>query len=435
MGRHRRGFTDQITIGGRFEAQPGTLGGGSTLNLRLPIGEIEGEAGTSLRDRWGLAGRIGYLYSGSTTTVGLSAMRAQDAYATIGQDAGRPHPALELSAFVSRTLRGGTTVGLQHSASRSIDVPAARRTSLTSSMRLVRNADVVTSLAYVKAERTDIQASVGITVSMGSRSAVAVSAIRDSRGVTGTVEVQRSLPVGTGFGYQLRTAQGDGASASGALQYQGKYGRYELRRDMAGSAAASPVVNLSGAVTMIGGGLYASRAIQNSFALVQVPGVSNVRAYASNQEIGRTNRKGNVLVPDLLPFYANQLTIADTDVPFDYLVSDVQASIAPPYRGGALVKFGVVRVQRATGILVLEVADGRSLTAGAEMRLAADGRAFESPVGSDGAFYFENLPPGTHTAEVIHAGGSCFADLTVPRSEAPTVDLGTGCAALARTGS
>jgi outer membrane usher protein FimD/PapC len=80
--------------------------------------------------------------------------------------------------------------------------------------------------------------------------------------------------------------------------------------------------------------------VRNSFALVRVPGVDGVRAYASHQEIGRTNRRGNLLIPDLLPYYGNELNIADTDIPIDYTVPDVRITLAPPYRGGAVVPSG-----------------------------------------------------------------------------------------------
>ena len=47
----------------------------------------------------------------------------------------------------------------------------------------------------------------------------------------------------------------------------------------------------------LGGGEYGF----SSYALVRVPGVGDVRAFASNQEIGKTNRGGNLLLPDLPP--------------------------------------------------------------------------------------------------------------------------------------
>jgi outer membrane usher protein len=423
MGRHRRGFTDTLTLGGRFEAERGVTGGGASLNVRLPVGELEAEAATSAGERWATAGRASYLFSGPRMSLGLSAMRAQDGYQTVGHDLRQPRPTLDIGAFGSIALGRGATATFQHSTSRNTDDTRRQQTSLTASTRVMRYVELVTSVARISAEHHDLQVSVGLTIALGGRNMAAVSAVRDRTGTHSVVETQRSLPAGTGMGYQVRADQAGAGTISGALQYQGKYGRYELRRDMTAGQDGS-TVSVSGAVTMIGGGLYASRAIRNSFALVKVPGVDNVRTYASNQEIGRTNRAGNVLVPDLLPFYGNQLSIADTDIPLDYVVPSVRTAIAPPYRGGAVVQFPVTRVQRTVGTIRIVGLDGEALSRFGEMRVTAPGQTYESPIGSDGQFYFENVPAGRHHAVVTYPDGSCTATVVVPESQELVLQLG-----------
>jgi outer membrane usher protein len=70
--------------------------------------------------------------------------------------------------------------------------------------------------------------------------------------------------------------------------------------------------------------------------------------FASHQEIGKTGRRGDLLVPDLQPYYGNVLNIADGDIPLQYAVPDVGVTLAPPYRGGAVAVFDVQRVQRVS---------------------------------------------------------------------------------------
>ena len=67
--------------------------------------------------------------------------------------------------------------------------------------------------------------------------------------------------------------------------------------------------------------------VGQSFALLRVPGVKGVEGFSSNQPIGRTNGSGDLLVPEILPYYGNRLSIADTDVPLDY-VADIGAQLA-----------------------------------------------------------------------------------------------------------
>ncbi len=194
------------------------------------------------------------------------------------------------------------------------------------------------------------QFSAGVGIVFGPRTGATISQTIGNGGHHGSVDLQRSLPAGTGFGYRF---SGDGhAYGNSALQFQGPYGRYEVTHDRF-EGAQTTAVHASGGVVAIGGGVYATRPVEDGFALVQVPGVPHVRTYASYQEVGRTNKKGNLLVPGLLPYYGNSLSIADQDIPLDRSVEATQRIIAPPFRGGALVTFPVRQMQNSTGRVLL----------------------------------------------------------------------------------
>src|ERR1035437_6312172 len=99
----------------------------------------------------------------------------------------------------------------------------------------------------------------------------------------------------------------------------------------------STYASAAGGLVVIGGGVHPTRPVNDSFALVRVPEVGGVRTYLNNQEIGRTDRHGNVLISNLLPYYANRVAISDQDVPIDRDVQTIEQSVAPPFRGGALI--------------------------------------------------------------------------------------------------
>jgi outer membrane usher protein len=181
-----------------------------------------------------------------------------------------------------------------------------------------------------------------------------------------------------------------------------------------------------GSIVGIGGGLYATRPVQQSFALIRVPGVEGVRAYSSHQEIGKTGRGGDVLVPDLQAYYGNILNIADGDIPIQYAVANAGLTLAPPYRGGAVARFDVQKVQRVLGrIKTVNGRDEKYQQYGELTVTTVNGRSYGSPVGSDGTFYFEDLPKGTHTAVMEYRGTRCSFTLTVPASADVVLDLGT----------
>jgi outer membrane usher protein len=167
--------------------------------------------------------------------------------------------------------------------------------------------------------------------------------------------------------------------------------------------------------------------VQEGFALMQVPGVEGVRGYLNNQEIGRTNGSGNLLVPALQPYYGNRLRIGDADVPIDYQIGAIEQVVATAIRSGAVVRFDVQRVTSVKGVVRVDVNGQPTVPAFGE--LTVDAR-LRSPLGADGQFWFSDLPVGVHAAQVEFREGTCRFELVVPRSASASVNLGTlSCAA------
>ena len=426
FARHRVGVTDWLSAGLRVEAEEGLLNSGTLLNLRVPFGEIEAAGAVSrAAGRMGVAMQTSYVYAGRFSSFGGSVRTATPTYQIIGSLPSDVPPLRDIGVFASFPLAHGSSVSLQHNEAFGAPEARQQRSSIVGSTRVHRMADLTASVSRLMGStRTGTEVSVGMTISFGGRAVASTSAVRNQEGTRAAIDIQQPLPVGTGFGYQLHGETGMRNASSGVLQYQGAYGRYEVRREIVGTDGHTNV-SIAGALVGIGGGLYATRPVRNSFALVRVPGVDGVRTYSSHQEIGRTNRRGNLLIPDLLPYYGNELNIADTDIPIDYTVPDVRITLAPPYRGGAVVLFPVRRIQRATGSVVLLTPAGEEQPSFGEITIVAEGERMTSPLGNAGEFYFENLPKGRHEASVTHEGRSCVFMLHVPQSTEAAISLGT----------
>jgi len=433
LARHRIGLTDSLTAGGHVEVTPGLINGGPSLNIRLPFGEVEGAAAFSQRGpstalgagrRRGTAALGSYMYAGRTFSGGGSIRVMSPEYETLTLGHTSQRSRMEASVFAAVPVSHGVSLSVQHTQAAMVSAPSRSRTGLQASAHVFSRANLVMSAARVEDERGGgREMSVGLTVRFGQRTTATTSTSADREGTRTAVDVQQSLPTSTGFGYQLRTQTGSNV-ASGVLQYQGKYGRYDLRREMVGNIQHS-TVSAAGALVAIGGGVYATRPVTSSFALVRVPGVGNVRGFASHQEIGKTDRGGNLLVPNLLPYYANQLNISDADVPIDYSISNVSQTLAPPYRGGALVVFPVEQIRSISGRVQITGGEGKRSATYGQLTTRVGGKEMVSPIGSDGKFYFENLPAGKHAAKVQYADGECTVTLDVPASGGAVVNLGT----------
>jgi len=426
LGRHRVGITNWLTAGFRAEAARDLRSGGPTLNLRLPVGEVElAGALSSARGVRGSAVSLGYLFAARAVSAGLSATWLSRQYATLSLGAADRRSRLDSAAFASVRVGPRTSVTAQYSRQERYDIPWSDRATISSATRLSSRLSLFLSATRNRqpgAESNDLYA--GLSVFLGRSTSATASYERRGDLEGRSVLVQRSLPVGSGYGYRAGLSDGDVRATDAALQYQGRYGRYEVsEQSVNGERTYS--ASVAGGLVLMGGGLYATRPVQESFALVRVPGVRGVRAYASNQVVGRTNGAGNVLVPNLLAYYGNILGIADEDVPFDYNVPSTRRLVGPPYRGGAVVTFPVTQVQSSNGIISVD-AGGRTITpAYGRLVVTVGWQQFESPIGTHGEFYLENVPAGTHRATIEYEGGSCGFSLRIPKSTAPVIDLGT----------
>ena len=424
LGRHRVGLTDTITAGMRAELDGGIISVGPLLNLQLPFGELEFASGGSRRGSdYGGAASARYSYVGASHNLAAGVRYVSPQYTTVGavDNPSRPRWEASLSAGVPLGVR--SSLSFRHEISRRHDDSGGSTTSLLASVRVSRRAHLsVTGTNDWRDRRSGFQVSAGIGVVFGSRTSATLSQAVGGGARGASLDLQQSLPAGTGYGYRV-SSQLESAQGSSGFQYQGPFGRYEVWHDRT-AAGHGTSIRAAGGLVGIGGNIYATRSVQDGFALVRVPGVPGVRGYASNQPVGRTDRNGNLLIPDLLPYYGNRLSIADQDVPMDRSVEATQRIVAPPFRGGALVVFPVRPFQNSTGRVVLLRAGERIVPVFGQLTVLAGGRTYESPIGDNGEFYLENAPAGRYTAQILYQQRTCELTITIGASTNGVLDLG-----------
>ena len=427
LGRHRVGITNGLTLGARLEASRGLVSGGPTLTARLPFGEIDLAAATSRDGELsGRAGSLGFTHLGRLVSFGGSVRAVSGHYAHTSLRAAEDRSRREVQGYLGTQLTARVSLSAQYRSSDRRDDGRRREASLSASARLGRGAHGYVSASRLRAEsgKWTTGFSVGFSYSFDPMLSASVGYSRVGGEDVALAEVQRPLTRGTGGGYLVQLRDGDGErSGLARLQYQGAFGRYEFSYDrLAGSDRTT--LTATGGLVAIGGSLHATRPVQQSFALIRVPGVPGIRGFSSNQETGRTNRSGDILVPDLLSYYGNRLSIADEDVPIEYAIDATERIVAPPNRGGAVVTFPVRKIRSVTGVLVVRKTAEVIVPASGELVVEVDGGEIASPIGTGGEFYFESLPPGRHRARVKYSGGTCSFAIDVPASSEIFLDLG-----------
>ncbi|HUP47504.1 MAG TPA: fimbria/pilus outer membrane usher protein, partial [Thermoanaerobaculia bacterium] len=421
---HRYGVTDNLTVGGRLEATGSLVSGGPSVALASSLGEIDLKlAGSSSDGRQGAAAHLGFRRLSRRTNFGGTIRLRSREYVNFSMPVERDRPLEEATLFASYLPWWGN-IGLQWTSANMRDSGERRRLALLTNIVLGDRANLLFSAGRV--EENDEQFGeyfVGFSIRPYRTATLNVSAQSREGVSTVSTELQRPTPVGTGWGYRVHSSTGTGETTSNAsVQYQNDFGRYEVGIDPQhpGDAALSA----AGAVVYQAGKIVPTRPVAQSFALVRVPGVAGVRVYLSNQLVGLTDRRGELLVPNLLPYYGNRLRIDDRDVPMTHDIQVIEKTIAPPPRGGALVVFPAREVRAAIGSVVVKTAAGEVVPAYGEIRIEREGTVDSSPIGGQGDFYFENVSAGSYDAVVEYEGGTCSFVIRVPTTSGDVIEIG-----------
>jgi outer membrane usher protein len=261
----------------------------------------------------------------------------------------------------------------------------------------------------------------------GASAQLSAGAANDGTGGA-SIGLVRALPPGPGYGYNVRaSSEARTGSALALVEGQSGFGRAEASYQRFGPEERGTLA-VAGGLVLMREGIFPTRPVEQGFALVAVPGLEGVTVFQENQPVGRTDGDGEILVPSLAPFRANRLSIDDGEVPLDHAVASRERFLVAPRRSGAVARFPVERLSALTGRLHLLGPEGRAIPAGGMIRLGVDARVFSSPIGEDGAFWLEDVPAGSHPAEIYWRGRLCRLTISVPEEGPAVQDLGElGC--------
>lgn len=239
----------------------------------------------------------------------------------------------------------------------------------------------------------------------------------DRSRITTSTTFQRNMPSGDGYGYRMLLT--DQRDAILGLTAQNEVGLYAL--DVSRLNGADTVrVGASGSLVYLGGEVAAGRRADDSFALVSVPDFQNVRVMLNNQEVGRTNARGNLFVPRLRPYENNSITIEHHDLPLSAEVASLKLNATPYLRSGLVLKFAVR--ESLGGIARFTDENGIPIRAGTT--LSINGAPELIPIAERGEAYLTGLTE-TNRIRIIVDGKRCSIQVPYKRSDELQPFLGT----------
>ena len=225
----------------------------------------------------------------------------------------------------------------------------------------------------------------GLRIPLGRRRSVEMSA--GSGDGSGEARIQKSATEIGEWGYDAYVSGGGNLGhAFAQVQHKTPLGLFTGGIDQEGWETTLRAES-QGALSWIDRAVFASNTIYDSFAVVDTNGLADVHVLEENRDVGVTNAKGRLLVPDLRAYQLNHLAINANDVPVDSTLDIDTRNVKPKDRSGIVVRFPV-RISHAALLRLVDDA-GHPLSVGSKAVLRATQAA--SPVGFDGEAYVQDL--------------------------------------------
>ncbi|MDX1810566.1 MAG: fimbria/pilus outer membrane usher protein [Gammaproteobacteria bacterium] len=431
LAYHRYGVAEHFTAGYRLELNEELVNHGPILNLLLgSLGDVELRyAYSKYNDVVGFAGLAKYNYSSRYFHMRLAYRENQRNYTTLSSASSfnLPGQIRSIGVGVHGTRFGGLSLG--YSETRFYADETQKITALNYSRRLGKKVNFflrAQDLKYGTTESKSIFAAISVTLDKQVSGGVSYSDNSDIK--EGTAYLQKNAPIGKGTGFRFRTRQVENSAGEkelpGDLNILAKTRYNSLNATYyKESGLSSYNVQFASTLAFIDNQFFITRPVYDSFGLVKVGKLDDVKVYYSNELIGKTH-KGNILIPSLTSYADNYLSIEAEDIPVDYAIKTARKIITPKLRTGSVADFGVEKFQGFVGYLFLKSKGKRQSADYAELDLVGTKQQLTSTVGRNGEFYFENLQPGKYLARVTLEGRQCQFQMQIPESEDMMVELG-----------
>lgn len=410
VGSHRLGISERLTVGAQLQGNSDVVLSGVSMAVGASDRGVfsAAVAGSEHDNEQGVAWRLDYQFSSLEWRFGAQASGTSSEFRLLDNGIGPNPPTAQYVINAGLSLPQGGSLGATF-------VRQEYRDRLSRNVYTLRHSRIVAgewslgiSANYIRETDTDYGFNITLSRSFGERSSVSSFAgiSRDDSRLR--VEAARSLPLANGFGYRLGMNADDSRQYDAVVSAQNDIGWYSLEAQSVQGKVASRV-STRGSLAWLSGQVFAAREIGEGFAVANLQGYQNVRVYLENQEIGRSDDEGMLLLPALRPYEVNRVRIEPDDLPMGALLGDFEMSIVPGYRSGSIASFSLQTSHSVR--FYAQLPDGQRVPEGAHGVIAdSDARIL---FGLDGMAFATGLSDAT-TVDVHMENGICRVRLPRP---------------------
>lgn len=403
-GSLRYGLSERLTVETHAEAGSGLANGGAGLLWRLgQLGVLNGALAASRAGQGaGCQAAFGYQYVSPGFSVDAQTMRASRRYADLGSAEGTPVSRVNDRLSLSMALGHAQSAGLSWVASQDGVLPTRARIASALWSSSFGHGVFLSLSGYRDLDNRKLRGvAFSLSAALGERVGASANLAQQGGETTRSVALSRAPDYAGGLGWSLQKGSvGEREFDQAQARYLGSAGEISVLTQGNG-ISRSTAAGLNGSLVLMDGSLNASRQVGGGFALVAT-GVPDLPVLHENRLIGRTDASGHLLVPDLIPYMPNQISIDTSGLPADVRIASAAASIVPQRQAGVLAGFGIERFTAAT--VLVRGADGKPVPDGSPVRNADSGAT--TIVGYDGVVFVDGLKE--HNRLLIGSGaGAC----------------------------
>lgn len=410
-GLWRQGLSKRLTMEVRGEWGQQTRGFGVGFGQALPWQAL-GQASLALSEQdalgRGLQWSIGTEFGNARQAFSLNAQGATARYRTVGLNDALPPPQWQLAGSFSHTHERYGTFGLGLAALRSRQQGRLDTYSLSHTVRVGMQGSLSTVLTRVQGASSGTLLAISLMWPLDRQFNTSTHLMHRGGQTDAYATASQGLRGDAGLGWRaLGGSRSGSAVAEGGLYLQSPSNLFTA--DVSSSSAQQTLrLGTQGGLVVMDGRAFATRPVQDSIALVKVPGLADVGVSFQGRERARTDGGGVALVTGLQPYSANQVRLNPSDVPLSAEIDSLEQVVVPRRRSAVTIGFAVRSGQAA--LLTIQLPDGRPAPTGAEIEVSGDERRF--PVGRRGQAFLTGLQR-EHQLRLHWKGMSCLMPLVL----------------------
>ncbi len=417
-GTWRHGFTDSVTLESRGELGRdfGLLGSGLLVALPVPVLLKMSLAGSHYQGNDGGLWLLGLEHAGQRLSASIQAQGMSRRFRQLGQDPTVPSIKLQFAGNVTYYTESGGTFGLGFATLHRWD--ADKITTLTANYGVRLGKSSTLSATLSRAIQGGGGTAMGMNFVMPLDAAHVASVTANARG--GQQDLYASMSSNPGpngdIGWRLLAGELQNHNrAEGGYYYFGPSGNRTI--DVALSSLQNTVrVGANGGVVFADGKVFATRRLEESFALAEVPGYADIGIGLGSNVLAHTDESGIALVPRLQPYQNNAIRLDPKELPVNAELDTIEINAVPAWRSAVKVKFPVRSGRGA--LLTIDLDDGQPAPAGATVRI--DGDKEEFYVARRGAAYVTGLEPDNRLV-LNWNGQECRFEVKLPPPDKDTI--------------